>query len=118
MRVIGSAHRLVAGLVPPRPAPPSARGSVHRTLSVHDGGTHRITGTARNTGTPTTPVHRRVRLHDQLTGRVVLETWSNAGTGAYAFERIRAGTYYVTAFDHTVEFNGVIETDVVAEPMP
>ena len=30
----------------------------------------------------------------------------------------RAGTFYVTAFDHTGQFGGVIETDITPEPMP
>ena len=28
------------------------------------------------------------------------------------------GVYYVVSFDHTGLYNGVIETDVTAEPMP
>lgn len=83
-----------------------------------DGGFNRITGTTKNTGSPETPVRRRVRLHDQQTGRAVREVWSNASTGAYSFDRIRAGTFYVVGFDHTGLYSGVIETDVVPEPMP
>ncbi len=93
-------------------------GSAHLTLSWHDGGANRITGTTKTTGTPQNPVRRRVRLHDQITGRLILETWSDALTGAYAFEHIREGTFYVTAFDHTAQFSGVIETDVQSESMP
>lgn len=81
-------------------------------------GRHRVAGTTSNTGAPPTPVQRRVRLHDQATGRLVREVWSAPGTGSYSFEHIRAGTYYVTGFDHTGQYTGVIETDVVAEPMP
>ncbi len=83
-----------------------------------DAGFSRITGTTSNTGTPTVPVRRRVRLHDQPSGRVIREVWSDAVTGAYSFDNIRQGTYYVTAFDHTGQYSGVIETDVVPEPMP
>lgn len=81
-------------------------------------GAFRITGSTKNTGTPEFPVRRRVRLHDQITGLPVREVWSEATTGAYSFDRIRAGTYYVTAFDHTGQFSGVIETDITPEPMP
>lgn len=88
------------------------------TRSQHDGGAFRITGTTSNTGTPTVPVRRRVRLHDQPSGRAIREVWSNATTGAYSFESIRQGTYYVTAFDHTGQYGGVIETDLTPEPMP
>ena len=70
-------------------------------------------GTTKNTGTPNTPVRRRVRLHDQPTGVLVREMWSDEVTGAYQFTGIRAGTFYVVGFDHTGTYNGVIETDVV-----
>lgn len=83
-----------------------------------DTGVYRITGTTRNTGTPDTPVRRRVRLHDQPSGRVVREVWSDAATGAYAFERVRHGKYYLAGFDHTGQFAGVMESDVQPEPMP
>ncbi|MDP2262689.1 MAG: LamG-like jellyroll fold domain-containing protein [Hydrogenophaga sp.] len=83
-----------------------------------DGGDHRVIGTTKNTGTPDTPVRRRVRLHDQKSGRLVRETWSHAVTGEYAFPNLRAGTFYATAFDHTGQYGGVIETDVLSEPMP
>ena len=83
-----------------------------------DTGRYRITGTTRNTGTPDTPVHRRVRLHDQPSGRAIREVWSDATTGAYTFERVLPGRYYVVGFDHTGQFAGVMENDVQPEPMP
>lgn len=84
-----------------------------------DNGSNRITGTVKvEVGAVDTPVRRRVRLHDQPTGRLLRETWSDAATGTYAFEYIRAGTFFVAAFDHTGAFGGVIETDVQSEPMP
>lgn len=70
-------------------------------------------GTTKKTGTPNVLVRRRVRLHDQPTGRLLREVWSDAATGAYQFTSLPAGTYYVTAFDHTGEYNGEIMTDVV-----
>lgn len=77
-------------------------------------------GTTKNTGTPNAPVRRRVRLHDQATGNLVREMWSDAATGAYQFHHLPAGTYFVCAFDHTRLYGGVIETDVVipAPPTP
>ena len=89
-------------------------------LDMRDGGPFRIAGTTKNTGTPDpTPIGpRRVRLHDQPTGRVVREAWSASTTGYYAFDWIRQGTYYITAFDHTGAYGGVIETDVQPEAMP
>lgn len=70
-------------------------------------------GSTKNTGAPNAPVRRRVRLHDQPTGLLVREMWSAAETGVYQFTGLAAGTYYVTAFDHTGEYNGEIMTDVV-----
>jgi hypothetical protein len=83
-----------------------------------DSGVYRITGTTKNTGAPQLPVRRRVRLHDQPSGRVVREVWSDAATGAYSFDGIRMGVYYATAFDHTGIYNGVIATSVIPTPMP
>ena len=70
-------------------------------------------GSTANVGVPNAPVRRRVRLHDQATGGLLREMWSDATTGAYQFTGLPAGTYYVTAFDHTGEYNGEIMTDVV-----
>ena len=81
-----------------------------------DSGPSPIEGTTKNAGTPNTPVRRRVRLHDQPSGRPIREVWSDATTGAYSFDNIRAGTFYVTSFDYTGEFNGVIQTDVTLPP--
>lgn len=49
---------------------------------------------------------------------VVREVWSVAGTGVYVFERIAAGIYYVTGFDHTGQYGGVVETDIVVPTPP
>ena len=88
------------------------------TRRAYDAGALRIVGTTKNTGTPELPVRRRVRLHEQAPGRPVADTWSDAATGAYAFNNLAAGTYYVTAFDHTGIYNGVIATSVIPTPMP
>jgi hypothetical protein len=82
------------------------------------GGLLQITGTTKNTGSPLTPVRRRVRLHEQSSGRIVRQTWSDATTGAYSFTGLRLTRYYITAFDHTNTYGGVIETDVQPEAMP
>lgn len=96
-----------------------ALGTIHRTPDVgFDSGSLQITGTTKNTGTPPTPVRRRVRLHEQSSGRIVRETWSDAATGAYTFTGLRLTLYYITAFDHTNTYGGVIETDVQPEAMP
>lgn len=82
------------------------------------GGRHSTpAGTTSVAGTPNAPVRRRVRLHDQSSGRPVREMWSHPDTGAYRFHNLAAGVYYVVAFDHTGAFSGVIETDIVV-PAP
>lgn len=94
----------------PRPANLSANEFTHGAFNTP-------AGTTKNTGTPNVPVRRRVRLHDQTTGRLMREMWSDTATGVYQFTRLPAGTYFVTAFDHTRSYGGVIETDVVL-PVP
>ena len=96
-----------------------AIGSVHVSPDVRlDSGPLQITGTTKNTGTPTMPVRRRVRLHEQSSGRLVRETWSDATTGAYSFTGLRLTAYYVVSFDHTGTFGGVIADNITPEPMP
>lgn len=73
-------------------------------------------GSVKKNGAPDIPVRRRVRLHDQPTGALVRETWSDPSTGAYGFENVREGVYYVLSIDHTGEYGGVIETDIVVGP--
>lgn len=88
-------------------APPVRRDDV-------DGGTFSVSGNVYLKGPPQTPVARRVRLHDRLTARCVREVWSDPVTGAYSFEAVKAGLYYVVSFDHTGNFNAVIKDMVVA----
>lgn len=113
----GSSH-YVAGIG--YPALPLQGVAAGRSVpaNIIDSGLFQISGDTVNTGAPETPVGRRVRLHDQPTGRVVAEVWSDPLTGAYVFTHIRQGLYYITSFDHTGQYNGVVQTDVTAEPMP
>lgn len=89
----------------------------HKTSDLgFDSGPGTITGTAKNIATPdNTPVFRRIRLHEQISGRFVRETWSEATTGAYRFTGLRVTRYYIVGFDHTGTHSGVIETDVTPE---
>jgi hypothetical protein len=69
-------------------------------------------------GTPAAPFRGLVRLHHQPSGRVVAEAWSDSEAGTETlFDRIAAGVYYVVAFDHTGQYDGVIAADVVV-PAP
>ena len=80
-----------------------AGGHVHQ---VHDGAL-RIAGVVDAEGTPPAPLRRRVRLYSRATGALVRETWSDAATGAFAFEGLALQQYLVVAHDHTAYFNAV-----------
>jgi len=87
-------------------------------IDMQDAGRYRVYGVV--TLSPAVPLRRRVRLHDQRSGRFIRETWSDATTGAYSFDCIRGGAgqlYYVTTFDHTGEKQAVIADGVVPEAM-
>lgn len=114
---VGSLHTASLLPWPQRPLRAVSLGGAWVRSDV-DAGAFQVVGDTVNTGTPEIPVGRRVRLHDQPSGRVVAEQWSDPVTGAYAFTLIRPGTFYVTSFDHTGQYNGVISTDVQSEPMP
>ena len=94
-----------------------AIGTLHQTQDVGiDSGQGVITGTVKKIGTPSdTPVYRRVRLHEQISGRIVRETWSDATTGAFSFTGLRLTAYYVVGFDHTGEFGGVLADNLTPE---
>ena len=88
-------------------------------LGKHDiyfGGVGQMVGTVKNT--PATPVRRRVLLIEDSTRAVIRETWSEAATGVYAFERIAMNTTYtVVGYDHTQAFRAVVADRVVPEVM-
>lgn len=89
------------------------------SLDAVDGGIYRVSGDTKISGTPDIPVSRRVLLCDQLSGRVVRgPVWSDPVTGAYAFERIRMGVFYVLSFDHTGAFRAVVADGQIPEAMP
>ena len=60
------------------------------------------------------PVSRRVRLCDQISGRVAREQWSDPATGLVTFTYLRAGPWVLYALDHTGEFEAVAISDRVA----
>lgn len=64
------------------------------------------------------PLRRRVLLIDEATFTVVRETWSDAATGAYAFEHIDAQPQYlVIAFDHEGRHRAVIADKLRAQAL-
>lgn len=78
-------------------------------IDLNDGGPYRITGTVTELGAVGM---YRVRLHDQLTGRCIRETWS-AADGSYSFTNLNAKQKYVVAFDHTTPLQSAAIQDKV-----
>lgn len=76
---------------------------------IEHGGNYQITGTVTELGTVGM---YRVRLHDQLTGRCIRETWS-AADGSYSFTNLNAKQKYVVAFDHTTPLQSAAIQDKV-----
>ena len=107
----------IAGYVAPGPVR-GVSSAAPVTIDLRHTGNRRIIGTTKNTGTPPVPVGRLVRLHDQKTGEILRQVWSDATTGAYSFDSIRAGVFYVVSFDHTNTFRAVIADNLPSEPMP
>ena len=83
-----------------------------------DGGRHQVAGTVKIDDSPDIPVHRRVRLFEQLTGRLVREMWSDPITGAYAFDHIKLRPYFVITHDHLHNYNAVVADNLAPEAMP
>lgn len=111
------------GVIAYAPSPPPAVGLATRVsmgalssgTDARDGGVYKIVGTTKEKGTPDSPVMRRVTLWDQLSGLLVRSTWSDPLTGAYAFERIRMGTFFVVSFDHTGAYRAVVADGQIPE---
>ena len=119
VRSIGRIGRLVSPIPPPLvPIFRGLRPLVRPRYDANFGGNLKIVGTTKVKGAPDSPVRRRVSLHDQSTGLLVRSQWSDAVTGAYLFDLIKPGVYYVVSFDHTGLHNGVIATGVVPELIP
>jgi len=60
------------------------------------------------------PQSRRVRLHDQRSGRLVREQWSDPATGNVDFQYLREGPWVLYALDHTYEHEAVAISDRLA----
>ena len=106
------------GLAPPLTGALSSYNALlASSCDMADGGRFRLAGQTRYIGPPQFPVSRLVRLYDHLSGRLVRAQWSTP-LGAYAFDNIRQGMFYVTSDDYTGAYNGVIATKIMSEPMP
>lgn len=87
------------------------------TGDINHGGRGSITGTVKEKYTPTNvPLRRRVRLHREVDGLALRETWSDAATGNYTFPDLNpAYTYYVVAFDYAQNYRAVIADNLTPE---
>lgn len=86
---------------------------------VEHGGRGRIPGTVKRDADPVDlPLRRRVRLHREVDGLLVRETWSDAATGTFSFEWIdESQRYTVIACDHLREYSAVIADNLAPEIM-
>jgi hypothetical protein len=89
-----------------------------RSIDALDGGVYRISGTVKTKGTPDAPVKRMVYLFDHASWRVVRAQWSDPVTGAYSFDKIRTGKFFVVAFDYLKDYRAVIADNLTPKPMP
>jgi hypothetical protein len=83
------------------------------------GGPHATSiGTTSITGTPSNTLidDCRVVLFSQQSFSPVRQLWSGPG-GQWQFRNLRAGRYFVVAFDRTGQYGGECETDIVV-PTP
>lgn len=83
------------------------------------GGPGRIAGTVAEKATPNIPLRRRVRLHRDVDGLCVRETWSDATTGAYEFTDINpAYKYTAIAYDYAHSHRAVAADNLTPEVTP
>lgn len=116
-RVIGTICRLHPAAL--SGAPGARQAGVLLRRDFQDYGLGRVAGTVKEKGTPDFVVYRRVRLFVKAGARQIRETWSDATTGAYAFDFVALGVeYFVLAHDHTGHYNAVVKDSIFAEPMP
>lgn len=87
---------------------------------LENGGRGVILGTVKlDTDPVDLPLRRRVRLHREVDGMPVRETWSDAATGAYLFTHIHQGMRYtVIAYDHEHNYRAVVADNVTPEVLP
>lgn len=82
-----------------------------------NGGTGTIYGTVDRKGTPANvPLRRKVRLHRDVDGLMVQETWSNATTGAFSFTGLDLSYKYTTiAYDYEHNFRAEAADNLTPE---
>lgn len=87
--------------------------------SALSGSKGRVDGTVKEHSAPIDlPLARMTYLHRQRDGRRVGASLSDPNTGAYTFINIDpAEKYFVLAFDHTLNYNAVVKSDVTPDIM-
>lgn len=77
-----------------------------------DGGAYSISGIITERGVPG---KYRVQLFDQLTSKLIRQTWSDPTTGAYSFDYLNDTVRYLVAFDHTSPIRvAAVQDNVIA----
>lgn len=81
------------------------------------GGRGYIPGTVKRDADPVDlSLHRRVRLHREVDGMMLRETWSDTATGEYLFTDINpAITYTVIAYDYERNYRAVVADNITPE---
>jgi len=81
-------------------------------------GTYKVVGTTAVAGSPDVPVSRIVHLHlaKSGSGRLARTVMSDAD-GNYTFNMVTLGPWFVTAHDHTGEYNAVIADNIYGKPV-
>jgi hypothetical protein len=94
-------------------APTSANvaGNILNGPDPYDGGLFGFSGVVSIAGTPDQPASVKVALFCERSRRLIREVWS-AADGAYTFDRIRNGPWFIVAFDPTNTFNAIGVTGV------
>ena len=84
------------------------------------GGRGSISGTVKRDADPADlPLRRRVRLHRDVDGMMLRETWSDATTGAYLFTDIDPTiTYTIISYDHEHNYRAVAADNITPEVLP
>lgn len=81
------------------------------------GGTGKIMGTVVRDANPDIPWRRLVRLYREQDGLLVDATWSDEATGKFKFLRVDINYSYTTiSYDHTGEFDAVLDSGIKMRP--
>jgi hypothetical protein len=108
----------LVGYSPPQTVSKQLVGDLTLIRDVQYGGIGRVNGNVYIDGTPDIPVSRRVRLINERDGLPIRETWSDAATGAYSFDKVAMGVRYtVIAYDYENNYRAIVADNVLAESM-